>query len=43
VNDFKEAGSYTISFDAESLPSGLYIYTLEAGATKISKKMTLLK
>jgi hypothetical protein len=43
VNEFKAAGSYTISFDAESLPSGLYIYTLEAAATKISKKMTLLK
>jgi len=43
VNDYKEAGSYTVIFDAESLPSGLYIYTLEAGATKISKKMTLLK
>jgi hypothetical protein len=43
VNNYKEAGSYTVVFDAESLPSGLYIYTLEAGATKISKKMTLLK
>ena len=43
VNDYKEIGSYTVVFDAETLPSGLYIYTLEAGATKISKKMTLLK
>ena len=43
VNDFKPAGSYEVTFDAEDLTSGLYIYTLEAGSNLISKKMTLLK
>ncbi len=43
VNDYKETGTYEITFNAENLTSGLYIYTLEAGNTKISRKMTLLK
>ena len=43
VNDFKNVGNYEVTFDTENLPSGLYIYTLEAGSTRITKKMTLLK
>lgn len=43
VNDFRSNGTYEVNFDASKLTSGLYIYTLEAGSTKISKKMTLLK
>lgn len=43
VNDFRETGTYEINYNAENLTTGLYIYTLEAGNTKISKKMTLLK
>jgi hypothetical protein len=43
VNDFRETGTYEIDYNAENLITGLYIYTLEAGNTKISKKMTLLK
>ena len=43
VDDFKSNGTYEVTFDAKSLTSGLYIYTLEAGSTKLSKKMTLLK
>ncbi|MEP0860671.1 MAG: T9SS type A sorting domain-containing protein [Ignavibacterium sp.] len=43
VNDFRETGIYEINYNAENLSTGLYIYTLEAGNTKISKKMTLLK
>lgn len=43
VNDFRTSGTYEVTFDAKNLTSGLYIYTLEAGSTKISKKMTLLK
>ena len=43
VNDFRSAGTYEVTFDAEDLTSGLYIYTLEAGSNLISKKMTLLK
>ena len=43
VNDFKPAGIYELKFNAENLPSGLYLYTFEAGSTRITKKMTLLK
>jgi hypothetical protein len=43
VNDFKVAGIYELTWNAENLPSGLYLYTLEAGETRITKKMTLLK
>lgn len=43
VNGFKNVGTYEITFNAEELPSGLYLYTLETGSTKITKKMTLLK
>lgn len=43
VNDFKSSGTYEVNFDASNLSSGIYIYTLEAGSTSISKKMTLLK
>ncbi len=43
VNDFRSNGTYEVTFDAQKLTSGLYIYTLETGSTSISKKMTLLK
>jgi len=43
VNDHKNVGEYEIIFDAQNLPSGMYIYTLKAGSMVISKKMTLLK
>jgi len=43
VNDFRSAGIYELNWTAENLPSGLYLYTLEAGSTRITKKMTLLK
>jgi hypothetical protein len=38
-----EAGTYSINFDASSLPSGNFIYVLQTDKTVISKKMTLLK
>ncbi len=37
------AGEYEFCFNAGSLPSGMYIYTLNADGRKISKKMILLK
>lgn len=43
VNDFRSAGIYELNWTAENLPSGLYLYTFEAGSTRITKKMTLLK
>jgi hypothetical protein len=43
VNETKNAGTYTVSFDAASVPSGVYFYTLEAGNFVSTKKMVLIK
>ncbi|HEX2869488.1 MAG TPA: M4 family metallopeptidase [Ignavibacteriales bacterium] len=45
VDEVKTPGSYTVSFNSEqlSLPSGVYIYTLQAGSFRDSKKLVLLK
>ncbi len=42
-NNFKQAGTYKVSFDASKLSSGVYIYTLRAGKFVASKKLVLLK
>jgi len=43
VNDYKQAGSYTLNWNANNLSSGIYIYRLESAGQVITKKMTLLK
>ena len=43
VNEFREAGYYTVTFDGSGLASGVYFYTIEAGNYKNSKKMVLIK
>ena len=43
VDEFKTSGSYSVSFDASSLSSGIYFYTLSAGNFKETKKMLLIK
>ncbi len=43
VNGYLSTGNFTADFDASSLSSGMYIYTLESGAVKITRKMSLLK
>ncbi len=43
VNDFKTAGTHTIEWDAASMSSGVYFYSLEADNVVVTKKMTLLK
>ena len=43
VNGFRNAGTYEVTFDATELPSGMYLYTLEANGQRFTKKMTLLK
>lgn len=41
--EMKPAGSYTLSFNADNLASGVYIYRLQAGNQSFTRKMTLLK
>jgi hypothetical protein len=43
VDEAKSAGSYTATFNAANLPSGVYFYRLEAGAYQDTKKLLLLK
>jgi hypothetical protein len=43
VNGNLEAGTYSVDFNANNLPSGMYVYTLTSGSTKISNKMMLIK
>ena len=43
INEKKTPGYYELIFGGENLPSGVYIYQLEAGNFISSKKMILLK
>jgi hypothetical protein len=43
VNDFKQAGSHNVTFDAGNLPSGVYYYELTAAQNTSVKRMVLLK
>jgi len=43
VNNFKEAGSYKVTFNANELSSGIYYYKIESGYFTSAKKMNLLK
>ena len=43
VNENKPAGNYESEFNASSLPSGMYIYKIQAGQFYDAKKMILTK
>ena len=43
VDERLEAGSYQYTFNAVSLPSGTYFYTIDVDGVKETKKMVLLK
>ncbi|MDP4174122.1 MAG: T9SS type A sorting domain-containing protein [Bacteroidota bacterium] len=43
VNANQGAGEYSVSFDAKSLASGIYFYTISAGSYIETKKMILTK
>ena len=43
VNEFLNAGTYNVNFNAENLAAGMYVYKMTAGNFTSSKKMLLLK
>lgn len=43
VNDNLTAGSYSFSFNADDLPTGIYFYELKANGYNQTKKMLLIK
>jgi len=42
-NGFLPAGTHSVHFDASRLSSGIYMYSLQAGDSKITRTMTLMK
>jgi hypothetical protein len=43
VNENKEAGNYSVTFNAVNLPSGIYVYRLQINDYTDIHKMILLK
>ena len=43
ADEVREAGTYTVQFDATRFASGLYVYRMQAGNFVQSRQMTLLK
>ena len=43
VDEIKPSGNYEVEFNASSLASGIYLYTLNAGNYIETKNMVLMK
>jgi hypothetical protein len=43
TNAQMSTGAHTVTFDASNLPSGIYLYQLEAGELSQTRKMSLIK
>jgi hypothetical protein len=43
VNEYLNAGSYEVTFEAQKLSTGIYFYSISAGDFKSVKKMLLIK
>jgi hypothetical protein len=43
VDGWREAGSHEVTFDASSLPSGVYVARLQAGILSATQKLVLMK
>jgi hypothetical protein len=43
VNEVKQPGQYEVKWDAEGLVSGVYLYRLEAGEFRETKRMVLMR
>ena len=43
VDGYQTAGYYEVTFDANDLPAGIYLYKLQVGDNSSVKRMTLVK
>jgi hypothetical protein len=43
VNEFRQAGTYSVEFNANNFASGVYFYRIKAGDFTDTKKMLLVK
>ena len=43
INDFRNAGTYSVSFNGSNIASGIYFYRLESNGYSAVKRMLLLK
>ena len=43
VNERKEPGSYTVTWDGGAMASGMYVYRIQSGSIVQSRRMMLLK
>ena len=43
VDEVRVPGKYEVQFNASQLPSGVYMYRLQAGGISLAKKLILLK
>jgi hypothetical protein len=43
LNEVRGAGTYRVIFEAQGLPSGSYVYTINAGGFRETKRMVLVK
>ena len=43
ITERKAKGSYSIMFETDDMPTGVYLYTLKAGKYEASKRMMILK
>ena len=43
TDGMRPAGTHSVRFDADNLPSGLYVYRLRANGETLTRKMTLLR
>ncbi len=43
VNGLQPAGAYNLTFDASGLPSGVYLYIMQAGEARMTRRFVLMK
>ena len=43
VNEYVKAGAKEVTFNASSMPSGMYVYSIKAGSFSATRKMMVLK